>query len=123
MDTEQSFKEILLKESDVVCEPSSARELTHQELNEWYANLKKQRNKSSTTNSSEAEEMFWSTFDNVLAGCMKELKEYYFFDGFLDELKYEDVLTVFKKNIVVEKLLNTDDEDNQSNQEEDEINF
>lgn len=124
MEIEKSFKEILAKENEVVCEPCVIPELTYEQLNQWLGSLKTQNGKSVVTKGTwECEDAFWAEFDSVLFNLVKELKEYYFFEGFVDDMNYVDVLRVFKKNIKVEKAQNNDDDDYVSNPEDEEIIF
>lgn len=129
MEIEKSFKEVLEKENEIVCEPCVIPELTYEELNQWLGSLK--QGKSSTMGAAtqfkaaawECEDAFWAEFDSVLFNLVNDLKEHYFFEGFMDSLEYADVLRVFKDNIKVERAQNTDDEDNVSNPEDEEIIF
>lgn len=127
MEIDKSFKEVLAKDNEIVCEPCVIPELTYEQLNEWLASLKCNSQPSISATASKAawdcEDAFWSEFDSVLFNLVKDLKEYYFFDGFMDDMTYANLLKVFKKNIKVEKAQNADDDDNLSNPEDDEIIF
>lgn len=123
---DKSFKDILLVESEIASEPCNMRELNYEELKEWMQRSTATYSSAASTKHntiSDLAEAVWMEFGTVLHGAMTELKEYYFFKGFLDQMNYADVLQVFKKNVVVERLQNTDEEDNQSNPEDEEINF
>lgn len=117
----KTFKEVLtIENAEDIIETDYRREYTWEELiteieNNEITNRDKVKDRDNDDN-------FWGEFDVVLFNMMDDLKEKYFFKGFMDNMEYKDILRVFMKNIFVERNpINSDDEDCNSNEDEEEV--
>lgn len=117
----KTFKEVLtIENAEDIIETDYRREYTWEELiteieNNEITNRDRVKDRDNDDN-------FWGEFDVVLFNMMDDLKEKYFFKGFMDNMEYKDILRVFMKNIFVERNpINSDDEDCNSNEDEEEV--
>jgi len=105
-----SYKNLVLASEPILTKGPSTQSF------ESYEDFQKDFQMTSTFTQSNKEnehinDMFWNVIESSIYDANKDIQEYSFNKGFLNEMKASDLLNIFKKNSIITDMPQDDEDD------------